>query len=75
MTKVAAILLRQKILLLGLDAFLVNIVHDELVTECAFEIRDQIGKLQEESMLEAGRIFCPTIPMEVETNIGKVWDH
>jgi len=57
----------------GLDAFIVNIVHDEIVIEAGEEVTVEAAKAAKEIMEEASRFFLKEISVEVECNIGHFW--
>lgn len=68
MTKAAACLLQREIDKRGWQdlAYIVNIVHDEIVTEAHNSIADEVAKLQQDAMLAAGKIYCPDVPIVAE---------
>lgn len=49
------------------------IVHDELDLEAPDEIAPYIAEIVKTKMEEAGKIFCPDIPIIVEPEIKKTW--
>lgn len=73
MTKLAAILFEDKINELKLDAFIVNLIHDEIVVDCKEEQSEQVKKILEEAMIKSFGYFCKTIPCKVDSFIGKNW--
>ena len=75
MTKTSCILTYKKLEELGWQerAFLVALVHDELVVECEDSIAEKVSHIVKESMLEAGRVFCKTVPMKIDPIISKFW--
>ncbi len=50
-------------------------VHDEFVAECKKEYAKEIAPLLKEVMEWSGNVFCKTIPMKVEPEIGLNWTH
>jgi len=58
-----------------LDAFLVNMVHDELVVECAGACVDEVREIVVGEMRSAGAEFVTKVPIEVEVNVGDYWSH
>ncbi len=73
MTKIACILFEDKIEKLGLNAWIANQVHDELIVECSKDIQEQVKSILEEAMIESGQLFCKVIPTKVETYVGTNW--
>ncbi len=52
---------------------LVNVVHDEIVSECDAGDAASIAAAMREEMMAAGAQVLKTIPLEVEVAIGEVW--
>ena len=77
MTKLAAILVKQRLKKAGIEdkAFIVNLVHDEIVMECKKEIAEQVSKLLSKAMEDAGDRFCKTVPMIASAVITNFWNH
>lgn len=77
MTKLAGIKFYQWILENNLwgKVFICAFVHDEIVTECPKNIANTVSKKLKQCMESAGKVFCPTIPIIAEPNIGEKWDH
>lgn len=73
MTKLAAIFFDDKVTELKLDAFIVNLIHDEIVVDSEDSIKEQVKQILEESMIKAFKYFCKTIPCKVDSFIGKNW--
>lgn len=73
MTKLAAIFFDEKINELKLDAFIVNLVHDEIVVDSEESISEQVKTVLEESMQKAFGYFCKTIPCKIDSFKGKNW--
>lgn len=57
----------------GLDAKLVNMVHDELVVETAETEAEAVAALVRREMVSAGAEFVKRVPMTVETHISESW--
>jgi DNA polymerase-1 len=57
----------------GLDAYLVNTVHDEIVVEAREDIADQVKDLVVTAMVEAGERFLTAVPVLVEAGICSDW--
>jgi DNA polymerase-1 len=62
-TKLAAINLRRDLLDKKLDAWIVGLVHDELIVECNDDYLDEVSELVEKHMIDAQVHFCPTVPI------------
>lgn len=75
MTKLAAIYFYKELELADLwgKAWIVNLVHDELNVECEEAYAEIVAKIVTKSMLDAGNIFCKTIPMIADANIVDSW--
>jgi len=73
MSKLAAIIFEEEIENLNYDAFIVNLIHDEIVVECKTEQAEQVKSVLEQAMIKSGSYFCKTIPMKVESYIGNTW--
>lgn len=73
MTKTAVILFDEEVNKKGLDAFIVNAVHDELVVDSSEEHSEETAALLQECMEKAGKIFCKLIPIIAEPSIGDDW--
>lgn len=56
-----------------LDAFLVNMVHDELVVEAAEGDAEAVRAVVEAEMKSAGAELLKVVPMEVDAKIDEVW--
>jgi DNA polymerase I-like protein with 3'-5' exonuclease and polymerase domains len=57
----------------GLDAYLVNTVHDEIVVEAEASIADQVKDIVTTAMVEAGERFLTAVPVLVEAGICSDW--
>lgn len=55
------------------NAYVVNIVHDEIIIECDRKDGDAIKEILSESMLEAAYKYLPDIYVEAEANISEDW--
>lgn len=73
MTKVALAKIDCAIKKQGVDAKLVNCVHDEIVVECAEELGEFIKDLVKKCMVSAGRMFIERVPVEVDIHVGREW--
>lgn len=68
MTKAAACLIQQMIEQEGWEdkATIVNLVHDEIVAEVDDDIAEEFAPKMQALMVQAGRFFCPDIPIAAE---------
>ena len=57
----------------GLDAQLINCIHDEFVVECAEEIAPVVAELTKAAMNRAGEEILEKVPVEVEVAISREW--
>lgn len=73
MTKYACILFEREIKQLNIKAFIVNLVHDEIVVECNKAQSEQVSKILVDCMIKAGNKFCKTVPMKVDPIITDSW--
>jgi len=77
-TKLACILFEDKIRknsYLSDNAFISNIVHDEINVECKKDMANEVAELLEEAMQEAGRIWCKIVPLKATAVISDYWSH
>lgn len=74
MVKLAAIMFEDELETLGIkDAWILNMIHDEILVNCSKENAERVAKLLEKNMIEAGKYICKTIPMKVDLIIGDNW--
>lgn len=68
MTKAAAVLVQREIDARGWNdqAWIVNMVHDEIVAEVHEDIAEEFARMMKEMMERAGRFYCPDIPIVAE---------
>jgi len=59
----------------GLDAFLINVVHDELLIESSEKDAEEAAQVVKETMIEAGNKLTPNVPVLAEEGIGDYWKH
>lgn len=57
----------------GLDARLVNAIHDELVIETAAPIATEVHEIVRRTMIAGAREFLRRVPVEVEVVIADSW--
>jgi DNA polymerase-1 len=69
--KLALVYAREE--LAGLDARLINSIHDEFVVECAEEIADDVAGRMKDAMNRAGAMLLKKVPTEVEVGISREW--
>lgn len=58
---------------MGIPFRLVNFVHDEWQTEVSKDVADTVGKIQADSIRQAGEDLQLKCPMAGSINIGKTW--
>ncbi len=56
-----------------LDAYLVNMVHDEIVIEAASDDAEAARDVVVKEMMSAGAEFVHRVPMTVDAQIGETW--
>jgi DNA polymerase-1 len=69
--KLALVYIREE--LEGLDAQLINCIHDEFVVECIEEVAPEVAELMKYAMNKAGEEILETVPVEVEVAISREW--
>jgi len=69
--KLALAYMRQE--LNGLDARLINSIHDEFVVECAEDLAPEVSKKMEKAMIRAGERLLKKVPVEVEVVVSREW--
>ena len=69
--KLALAYMRQE--LLGLDARLVNSIHDEFVVECKEDLTDEVSEKMRVAMTKAGERILEKVPVEVEVVVSQEW--
>lgn len=57
----------------GLKAFIVNIVHDEILVESDINDALEVASLAKETMIESSRQILKEIEIGVDVSIGKFW--
>ncbi len=58
----------------GLDANIINLVHDEILVETSLEDVETAKEVLKQSMEEAGRYILKKVPVEFDIKISKVWE-
>ncbi|MEJ7819310.1 MAG: bifunctional 3'-5' exonuclease/DNA polymerase [Rubrobacteraceae bacterium] len=69
--KLALAYMRQE--LTGMDARLINSIHDEFVVECAEDLAPEVSKKMEKAMIRAGEKLLKKVPVEVEVVVSREW--
>ncbi|MDQ3864951.1 MAG: bifunctional 3'-5' exonuclease/DNA polymerase [Actinomycetota bacterium] len=69
--KLALVYVREE--LEGLDARLINSIHDEFVVECAEELAPEVSKKTKQAMTRAGEKLLKKVPVEVEVEVSREW--
>ncbi|MBK9315768.1 MAG: hypothetical protein IPM55_16205 [Acidobacteria bacterium] len=59
--------------LLGLDARIVNSIHDELVIECEESIAQEVKEIVVDRMVRGAKEFLVRVPVTVEAMISDAW--
>jgi DNA polymerase-1 len=57
----------------SIDAKIINLVHDEIVIECAEGQVNEVREIVGQDMVKAGEDFLKSVPVEVDIKIDKVW--
>jgi len=66
MLKMAAYFFRNAVREAGIDAQIVNLVHDEIVVECSLKVRERAGELLKEAMEKTCSLLINQFKTEVE---------
>ncbi len=70
--KTALYRVREDFLDMGLDAYVVNAVHDEIVVE-AFSDAETVAHVLEEAMNEAAKVYLEEVPCKVDIRVRDHW--
>ena len=57
------------------NAFLVNMIHDELVVECPKEDGEAVAAIVVEEMERAQQTLLPNVKPKADVHLGKTWVH
>ena len=57
----------------GLDAWLINCIHDEFVVECPQDLAEEVAEKTKAAMERAGTVLLEKVPVEVEIAISHEW--
>ena len=72
-TKIAMLRIVRAIHAAQLDAFLVNMVHDEIVVEAAEGDAEAVRDIVVREMMSAGAELVKAVPMTVDVTVGDTW--
>ncbi|MDQ7038665.1 MAG: bifunctional 3'-5' exonuclease/DNA polymerase [Aquificota bacterium] len=71
--KLAVLMFEVELKKRGLNANVVNLVHDEIVVECDKEVAEEVRRSLESAMVQAGRIVLRQVPVEAESEVNEKW--
>lgn len=57
----------------GIDAFLINMVHDEIVVESAESAAERVKEIVVREMISGAAEFIRAVPVEVDAKISETW--
>jgi DNA polymerase-1 len=57
----------------GLDARLINCIHDEFVVECEEGVSDEVSERTRRAMIRAGEEVLEKVPVDVEVVVSREW--
>jgi DNA polymerase-1 len=57
----------------GMDARLINSIHDEFVVECAQDLASEVSEKTRQAMMRAGEKLLKKVPVEVEVEVSREW--
>lgn len=57
----------------GIDAQIINSIHDELVVECESSIAEEVKEIVCRQMIAGAKEFLPRVPVEVEAVVSDAW--
>ena len=73
-TKLALVKIRKYILDNNVPVKLINVIHDEILTECADSFAEQWRDIMSTIMTVAGNSVIKSIPMTVDCKVTKCWE-
>lgn len=73
MIKLALVSIDNKLKDKGLDAQIINTIHDEIIVECAESDAEQANEIVKTEMQNAGKLILKDIPIKAESNIVNSW--
>jgi len=59
--------------LMPYHVFILNLVHDEAIVECSQDSIITVKEIVRSCMINAGKTFLPTVPVEVDMLVDDVW--
>jgi len=59
--------------LIGKGAKIIGTIHDEILVETVNQAVDDVSKLVEHSMIEAGDFYLRSVPVKVDVKDGDTW--
>lgn len=71
--KSALVLISTYIKVHGLNVKIVNVIHDELITECPREMAEEWREIMNNLMVQAAEIVVKNVPMKVDCKISDYW--
>jgi DNA polymerase-1 len=75
MIKMALVLIHNRLREANLDAYLINVVHDEIIVEASEKDAEAAAEIVKNSMIEAGKRLAPNVPIEADAGVGEYWKH
>lgn len=73
-TKYALVYIADTIKKNRIDAHLIHTVHDEIVTEAKADVAEEVARMVEEKMIEAGKKLLKLVPVKVDVHIADCWE-
>lgn len=72
-TKTALIFISNYIRDNKLDIKIVNVIHDEIITECKDELAEEWSKTMSKLMVDAAKVVIKSIPVVVDCKVSDHW--
>jgi DNA polymerase-1 len=73
--KLAMLRLHERLTLDYKEAFLVNMIHDELVVECLASDAESVAQAVQQEMEDAQASLIPNVKPKADVNVGISWEH
>ena len=73
LTKASLVLIRNYIIEHNIDVKIVNVIHDEIITECKNELAEEWKPIMESLMIQAAQIVIKNVPVKVDCKITEYW--
>ena len=54
---------------------IINIIHDEIICQTTPDDSEEFARIVKKAMIDAGALFCKTVPMGAKPDIGDHWIH